>query len=93
MWEWILRHTFALGTDLDLAQVLVQNRVAIAEPKLPEDVRRGGITTTKQSPDILLVAHVLSPDESLNQLFMVTSPVKLEPFLSLPSRLACPLVP
>jgi len=46
--------TFQLGTDLDKAQVLVQNRVAIAEPRLPETVRRLGITTQKSSPDLLL---------------------------------------
>ena len=45
--------TFRLGTDLDKAQVLVQNRVAIAEPRLPEDVRRIGVTTLKSSPDLL----------------------------------------
>ena len=45
--------TFKLGTDLDTAQVLVQNRVAIAEPRLPEDVRRLGVTTLKSSPDLL----------------------------------------
>src|SRR6476469_1138853 len=59
--------TFRLGTDLDKAQVLVQNRVAIAEPKLPEDVRRVGITTLKSSPDLLLVVHLVSPDDSYDQ--------------------------
>src|ERR687893_285857 len=44
--------TFALGTDLDAAQVLVQNRVSIAEPRLPEEVRRIGVTTRKNSPDL-----------------------------------------
>src|SRR5262245_17795108 len=43
--------TFRLGTDLNMAQVLVQNRVAIAEPRLPEEVRRLGVTTLKSSPD------------------------------------------
>src|SRR5437763_14643452 len=47
--------TFKLGTDLDKAQVLVQNRVAVAEPRLPEEVRRLGVTTDKRSPDITLV--------------------------------------
>jgi HAE1 family hydrophobic/amphiphilic exporter-1 len=55
---------FASGTDLDVAQVLVQNRVSIAEPRLPEDVRRRGITVTKNSPDLLMVIHVRSPDGS-----------------------------
>jgi HAE1 family hydrophobic/amphiphilic exporter-1 len=62
--------TFALGTDLDQAQVLVQNRVAIAEPRLPEPVRRLGVTTLKNSPDMLLVIHLLSPDGSLDQLYI-----------------------
>jgi hydrophobe/amphiphile efflux-1 (HAE1) family protein len=54
--------TFAPGTNLDTAQVLVQNRVNIALPRLPEDVRRFGVVTTKASPDILMVIHMLSPD-------------------------------
>jgi HAE1 family hydrophobic/amphiphilic exporter-1 len=62
--------TFRLGTDLDQAQVLVQNRVAIAEPRLPEEVRRLGITTTKSSPDLMMVVHMLSPDESYDQLYV-----------------------
>ncbi|GAB4367610.1 MAG: multidrug efflux RND transporter permease subunit [Kiloniellaceae bacterium] len=62
--------TFELGTDLDNAQVLVQNRVAIAEPRLPEEVRRLGITTTKSSPDLMMVVHMLSPDESYDQLYV-----------------------
>ncbi|WP_340118887.1 multidrug efflux RND transporter permease subunit [Pelagibius sp. 7325] len=62
--------TFALGTDLDTAQVLVQNRVAIAEPRLPEEVRRLGVTTTKSSPDLMMVVHMLSPDESYDQLYV-----------------------
>jgi multidrug efflux pump len=62
--------TFKLGTDLDKAQVLVQNRVAIAEPRLPEEVRRIGITTEKSSPDLLLVVHLLSPDNTYDQLYI-----------------------
>jgi HAE1 family hydrophobic/amphiphilic exporter-1 len=62
--------TFAPGTDLDQAQVLVQNRVAIAEPRLPEEVRRLGVTTTKSSPDLMMVVHMLSPDESYDQLYV-----------------------
>jgi HAE1 family hydrophobic/amphiphilic exporter-1 len=62
--------TFALGTDLDEAQVLVQNRVAIAEPSLPEEVRRRGITTRKSSPDLMMVIHLNSPDGSLDQLYI-----------------------
>ncbi|TAJ74814.1 MAG: efflux RND transporter permease subunit [Phenylobacterium sp.] len=56
--------TFKLGTDLNNAQVLVQNRVASAEPRLPEDVRRLGVVTRKASPDLLMVIHLYSPDGS-----------------------------
>jgi hydrophobe/amphiphile efflux-1 (HAE1) family protein len=62
--------TFRLGTNLDKAQVLVQNRVAIAEPRLPEDVRRIGITTLKSSPDLLMVVHLLSPSKRYDQLYI-----------------------
>ncbi|KWV92114.1 efflux RND transporter permease subunit [Erythrobacter sp. YT30] len=62
--------TFALGTDLDAAQVLVQNRVSIAEPRLPEAVRRLGVITQKSSPDLLTVIHLYSPDESRSQLYI-----------------------
>ncbi|MEJ8573533.1 multidrug efflux RND transporter permease subunit [Microbaculum marinum] len=62
--------TFRLGTDLDQAQVLVQNRVAIAVPRLPEEVRRLGITTTKSSPDLMMVVHMLSPDDTSDQLYV-----------------------
>src|SRR5882757_286330 len=61
--------TFKLGTDLDIAQVLVQNRVAIATPRLPEDVRRTGVIVKKQSPDITMVVHLVSPDGSLDSLY------------------------
>ena len=62
--------TFELGTDLDAAQVLVQNRVAIAEAKLPEEVKRLGISTKKKSPSILLVVNLVSPDGRYNQLYL-----------------------
>src|SRR5690606_37600167 len=62
--------TFALGTDLDTAQVLVQNRVSAAEPRLPEEVRRLGVTVRKNSPDMLMVIHLSSPDGSRDQLYM-----------------------
>ncbi|WP_371227648.1 efflux RND transporter permease subunit [Roseovarius sp. 2305UL8-3] len=62
--------TFELGTDLDAAQVLVQNRVAIAEPRLPQEVRALGVTTTKSSPDLMMVVHMLSPDDSFDQLYV-----------------------
>lgn len=61
--------TFALGTDLDKAQVLVQNRVAIALPRLPEEVQRLGVTTTKSSPDLLMVVHLMSPTGRYDQLY------------------------
>jgi multidrug efflux pump len=54
--------TFRLGTDVDKAQQLVQNRVAQAEPRLPEEVRRLGITTIKSAPDLTMVVHLLSPN-------------------------------
>src|SRR5690606_6435847 len=50
--------TFKLGTDLDVAQVQVQNRVSIAEARLPEDVRRQGVTTVKQSPNFTLIVNL-----------------------------------
>jgi multidrug efflux pump len=62
--------TFELGTDLNQAQVLVQNRVALAEPRLPEEVRRQGITVAKQSPAFLLVVNLWSPDQSRDELFL-----------------------
>ncbi len=62
--------TFELGTDLDNAQVLVQNRVAVAEPRLPEEVRRIGVSTRKSSPDLMMVVHLTSPDDSRDQLYM-----------------------
>ncbi|MNZ11057.1 Efflux pump membrane transporter BepE [compost metagenome] len=54
--------TFRLGMDPNLAQQLVQNRVAQAEPRLPEEVRRLGVTTVKTTPDLTLVVHLVSPD-------------------------------
>jgi multidrug efflux pump len=54
--------TFRLGTDPDKAQQLVQNRVAQAEARLPEEVRRQGITTVKSSPDLTMVVHLVSPN-------------------------------
>ncbi|GAA4752785.1 multidrug efflux RND transporter permease subunit [Sphingomonas daechungensis] len=59
--------TFKLGTDLDTAQVLVQNRVALATPSLPEDVRRQGVVVRKTSPSWLMAVNVLSPDGSLDR--------------------------
>jgi len=54
--------TFALGTDVNMAQVLVQNRVAIATPALPDVVKAIGVTVKKQSPDILLAVSLYSED-------------------------------
>jgi hydrophobe/amphiphile efflux-1 (HAE1) family protein len=59
--------TFRIGTDLDAAQVLVQNRVAIAVPRLPETVQRLGVVTRKTSPDFLMVVNLVSPDRSLDR--------------------------
>ncbi len=62
--------TFELGTNLDMAQVLVQNRVAIAQAKLPDEVKRTGVTTKKKSPSILLCVNIISPDNSYDQLYL-----------------------
>jgi len=62
--------TFKLGTDIDKAQVLVENRVSVAEPRLPEEVRRIGVTVRKSSPDMLLVVHLVSPDDTYDQLYI-----------------------
>jgi hydrophobe/amphiphile efflux-1 (HAE1) family protein len=62
--------TFDLGTNLDIAQVQVQNRVAIAEPRLPIDVRNIGVTVNKSSPDLMMVVHLYSPDKSRDTLFI-----------------------
>ncbi|MBX7168669.1 MAG: multidrug efflux RND transporter permease subunit [Pirellulales bacterium] len=60
--------TFKLGTNLDMAQVLVQNRVALALPTLPDVVKATGVSTKKKSPNILLVVNLVSPDGSYDQL-------------------------
>src|SRR5438045_3406098 len=62
--------TFKLGTDVDKAQVLVQNRVQQALPKLPEEVRRFGVTTTKQSPDLTMVVHLFSPNNRYDEVYL-----------------------
>jgi hydrophobe/amphiphile efflux-1 (HAE1) family protein len=62
--------TFELGTNLDIAQVQVQNRLAIAQPRLPSDVRNIGVTVAKASPDIMMVVHLYSPDKSRDTLFI-----------------------
>ena len=62
--------SFDLGTNLDIAQVQVQNRVAIAQPRLPADVRNIGVTVQKSSPDLMMVVHLYSPDHSRSALFI-----------------------
>jgi hydrophobe/amphiphile efflux-1 (HAE1) family protein len=62
--------TFKLGTDIDKAQVQVQNRVAQALPKLPEEVRQLGVTTTKQSPDLTMVVHLTSPNGRYDEIYL-----------------------
>jgi multidrug efflux pump len=62
--------TFALGTDLDKAQVLVQNRVAQTLPKLPEVTQRLGVVTEKATPDLTLVVHLTSPDGRYDTLYL-----------------------
>ena len=66
----ILTVTFKIGTDLDLAQVQVQNRVSQVLPKLPEEVRRFGVTTVKSSPDMTLVVHLLSPNDRYDEIYL-----------------------
>jgi multidrug efflux pump len=62
--------TFKLGSDVDKAQVLVQNRVAQAMPKLPVEVQRLGVTTNKASPDLTMVVHLLSPGKRYDMLYL-----------------------
>ncbi|AKJ29886.1 efflux RND transporter permease subunit [Caldimonas brevitalea] len=62
--------TFRLGTDPDKAQQLVQNRVSQAEPRLPEEVRRLGVTTVKSAPDLTMVVHLLSPNERYDMTYL-----------------------
>src|SRR5271168_5380510 len=62
--------SFDLGTNLDIAQVQVQNRVAIVQPRLPADVRNIGVTVQKASPDLMMVVHLYSPDKSRDSLFI-----------------------
>ena len=62
--------TFDIGVNLDIAQVQVQNRVAIAQPRLPAEVRNIGVTVTKASPDLMMVVHLFSPDKTRDTLFI-----------------------
>jgi hydrophobe/amphiphile efflux-1 (HAE1) family protein len=61
---------FRPGTDIDQAQVLVQNRIAVAEARLPEEVRRLGVVVRKASPDLMMVIHMTSPDSSRDQQYV-----------------------
>jgi len=65
-----LTATFRIGSNLDLAQVQVQNRVAQALPRLPEDVRRFGVVTRKSSPDLTMVVHLFSPDNRYDETYI-----------------------
>src|SRR5215471_9907633 len=62
--------TFKIKNNIDDAQVLTQNRVAIAQAKLPEEVQRQGVTTKKKSPAILLCVNLISPDKSRDSLYL-----------------------
>ena len=62
--------TFRIGTNVDIAQVQVQNRVAQAQPRLPEVVRTLGVTTVKSSPDLTMVVHLYSPDNRYNMVYL-----------------------
>ncbi|MGA8785576.1 MAG: efflux RND transporter permease subunit [Polaromonas sp.] len=62
--------TFKLGTDPDKAQQLVQNRVSQAEPRLPEEVRRLGVTTVKSAPDLTMVVHLVSPNDRYDMTYL-----------------------
>ena len=68
--SYTLTVTFEVGTDLDMAAVLVQNRVAIAEPTLPEEVKRLGVSTKKQSTNIVLFICLNSPDERYDEIYL-----------------------
>ena len=68
--QMMLDVTFELGTNLDMAQVLVQNRVSVAQAKLPEEVKKIGVTTKKKSPSILLCVNLISPDRRYDQLYL-----------------------
>jgi multidrug efflux pump len=65
-----LTATFALGVDLDTAQVQIQNRVAQALPRLPQEVQRIGVVTEKATPDFLMVVHLVSPDARYDMLYL-----------------------
>jgi multidrug efflux pump len=68
--NYVLTITFQVGTDLNLAQVLVQNRVALAQPQLPAQVQLQGVSTKKKSPDVLFAISLTSPDRRFDELYM-----------------------
>src|SRR5207248_3528224 len=68
--NYALTVTFENGIDLNMAQVLVQNRVALAQPILPDLVKRRGVTVKKKSPNVLMIVNLFSPDESRNNLYL-----------------------
>ncbi len=68
--RYFLTCTFAVGTDIDIAQVDVQNRVSRADKSLPQEVKNYGITTKKASPDMLMVLSLYSPDDTYDDLFL-----------------------
>jgi multidrug efflux pump len=68
--SYTLTVTFENGVDLNIAQVLVQNRVSLAQPVLPDLVQRRGVTVKKKSPDVLMIVNLFSPDESRDNLYL-----------------------
>ena len=66
----VITVTFEVGTNLDIAQVQVQNRVAMATPRLPEEVRNIGVVVKKRSPDMLVSINIISPDKSRDKLYL-----------------------
>jgi len=68
--NYVLTVTFEPGTDLNLAQVLVQNRVSLAQPILPDLVKRRGVTVKKKAPSVLMIVNLYSPDGSRDNLYL-----------------------
>src|SRR3989449_7432240 len=68
--QYILTITFQHGVDLNIAQVLVQNRVALAQPILPDLVKRRGVSVKKKSPNVLMIVNLFSPDGSRDNLYI-----------------------
>ena len=68
--NYVLTVTFEPGTDLNLAQIMVQNRVSLAEPILPDLVKRRGVTVKKKSPSVLMIVNLYSPDGSRDNLYL-----------------------